>query len=106
MGEADNRAALMAMLGQWVDRIRQRRPMKKLILDLNSSVSETYGQEEGSMYNGHFACECYHPLFCFNQFGNVEGVLLRNGKVASVHDWHLVFGPIIRRIATAFRRSA
>ena len=48
MGEADHLAALMAMPGQWVDRIRQRRPMKKLILDLNSSVSETYGRQEGS----------------------------------------------------------
>ncbi len=26
--------------------------MKKLILDMDSSVSETYGQQEGSMYNG------------------------------------------------------
>ncbi len=44
MGEADNLAALMAMPSQWVDRIRQRRPMKKLILDMDSTVSETYGQ--------------------------------------------------------------
>ncbi len=42
----DNLAALMAMPGQWVDRIRQRRPMKKLILDLDSSVSQTYGRRE------------------------------------------------------------
>ena len=36
-----DRAAFMAMPGQWVDRIRQRHPMKKLILDMDSSVSET-----------------------------------------------------------------
>lgn len=48
MGEADNLADLMAMLGQWLDRIRQRRAMNKLILDMESSVSETYGQQEGS----------------------------------------------------------
>ncbi len=40
--------------------------MKKWILDLNSSVSQTYVQQEGSMYNGRFACECYHPLFVSN----------------------------------------
>ena len=56
----------MAMPGHWVDRIHERRPMKKLIFDMDSSVSETYGQQEGSMYNGQFACECYHPLFIFN----------------------------------------
>ncbi|MCH8344076.1 MAG: hypothetical protein IH983_08805 [Planctomycetes bacterium] len=46
MGEADNLAALMAMPGRWVGRIRQRRPMKKLILDMDSSVSETCGWQE------------------------------------------------------------
>ena len=46
MGEADNLATLMAMLGQWVDRIRQRRRMKKLILKMDSSVSETYGHQD------------------------------------------------------------
>ena len=93
----DNLAALMAMPGQWVDRIRQRRPMKKLILDMDSSVSETYGQQEGSMYNGHFACECYHPLFIFNHDGDVERALLRNGNVASADDWRSALQPVIER---------
>ena len=93
----DNLAALMAMPGQWVDRIRQRRPMKKLILDMDSSVSETYGQQEGSMYNGHFACECDHPLFIFNHDGDVERALLRNGNVASADDWRSALEPVIER---------
>ena len=38
----------------------------------SSSVSETYGDQEGTAYNGHFACTCYHPLFVFNQFGDLE----------------------------------
>src|SRR4030042_1131556 len=42
----DHLGALMAMPGQWVDRIRQRRPTGKLILDMDSSVSPTYGQQE------------------------------------------------------------
>jgi hypothetical protein len=32
----------------------------------------TYGEQEGSAYNGHFGCTCYHPLFVFNQLGDVE----------------------------------
>jgi len=93
----DNLAALTAMPGQWVDRIHQHRPMKKLILDMDSSVSETYGQQEGSMYNGHFACECYHPLFIFNHDGDVERALLRNGNVASADDWRSALEPVIER---------
>lgn len=97
LAHADNLAKLMAMPGAWVDRVRERRPMKTLILDLDSSVSETYGDQEGSAYNGHFECECYHPLFCFNQFGDVERALLRNGNVASADDWRSVLEPIIAR---------
>ena len=74
--------------------------MRTLILDLGSSVSETYGDQEGSVYNGHFGCECYHPLFCFNQFGDVERALLRNGNVASADDWRSVLMPVIARYVT------
>ena len=38
---------------------------------MDSSVSETYGRQQGSAYNGHFGCTCYHPLFVFNQFGDL-----------------------------------
>lgn len=93
----DNLQALRALPGQWVDRVRQRKPLKKLILDMDSSVSETYGRQEGSAYNGYFECACYHPLFCFNQDGDVEAALLRNGNVHSADDWRSVLEPVIDR---------
>jgi hypothetical protein len=93
----DNLDALMAMPGQWVDRICQRRPTGKLIFDMDSSVSPTYGQQEGTAYNGHFGCECYHPLFLFNQDGDIERSLLRRGNVASADDWQAVLEPVIER---------
>jgi len=93
----NNLTALMNMPGQWTDKIRQRRPIRKLILDMDSSVSETYGQQEGTVYNGHFGCECYHPLFVFNQDGDVEYAKLRPGNVASADDWHSVLEPVIER---------
>ena len=92
-----NLAALMNMPGQWVDLIQHRRSIRKLILDMDSSVSETYGQQEGTAYNGHFGCECYHPLFLFNQDGDVERAILRNGNVASADDWRAVLEPVIAR---------
>jgi len=93
----ENLEALMAMPGQWVDRVRQRRPMKKLILDMDSSVSETHGHQEGSAFNGYFGCTCYHPLFVFNQDGDVEAALLRNGNVHSADDWRSALEPVIAR---------
>src|ERR1700686_1948570 len=64
---------------------------------MDSSVSETYGQQEGTAYNGHFGCTCYHPLFCLNQFGDVEGALLRQGNVHSAKDWRAILEPIVAR---------
>ena len=92
-----NLEALMAMPGLWVDRVRQNKPIDRIILDLDSSVSQTYGHQEGSAYNGHFGCTCYHPLFCFNQYGDVERALLRAGQVHSAHDWRLVLEPLFER---------
>ena len=81
-----NVSALIALPGKWIDCVRQTKPIKKLILDPDSSVSETYGRQEGSAYNSYFRCECCHPLFCFNQDGDVEGAMLGNGNLASAHD--------------------
>ena len=67
-----NLKALTKLSGKWIDRLRERQPMRELILDMDRSVSETYGEQEGTAFNGHFGCTCYHPLFCFNQFGDVE----------------------------------
>ncbi len=92
-----NLRCLMDLSGQWVDNVQQRKPVDKIILDMDSSVSETYGNQEGSAYNGYFACECYHPLFCFNQFGDVERTLLRNGNVHSAEDWRSVLEPVVAR---------
>ncbi|MEE9296414.1 MAG: hypothetical protein V3W34_15840 [Phycisphaerae bacterium] len=41
-----NLKSLMDVPGKWIDRVRQRRAFDKLIPNLNSSVSETYGRRE------------------------------------------------------------
>src|SRR3954468_6134693 len=64
-----NLAALADLSGTWIDRVHARRPPDGIILDMDSSESPTHGEQEGSAYNGHFGCSCYHPLFVFNQFG-------------------------------------
>ena len=92
-----NLEALMDLPGVLVDRVRKRKPIRKLILDMDSSVSPTHGEQEGSSYNGHFGCTCYHPLFCFNQFGDLERALLRTGKVHSADDWRSVLEPVVAR---------
>jgi hypothetical protein len=92
-----NLKALINQSGQWVDEVHKHKPVKKIILDMDSSDSPTFGKQEGSAYNGHFGYTCYHPLFAFNQFGDIERALLRNGNVYSSDDWKSVLEPIIKR---------
>jgi hypothetical protein len=40
---------------------------------------------------------CYHPLFVFNQFADLERCTLRPGNVHSADGWESVFKPVIVR---------
>ena len=56
-----NVEALTDMSGAWINRVHDRRPPKMIILDMDSSVSPTHGEQEGTAYNGHFGtirCSC------------------------------------------------
>lgn len=97
LSQPPNLELLQKIAGTWIDRVRQAKPIDKIVLDMDSSVSETYGRQEGSAYNGHFECTCYHPVFCFNQFGDLERALLRGGNVHSADDWRAVLEPVVAR---------
>jgi len=92
-----NIEALTDMSGSWIDKVHDRRPPKMIILDLDSSVSPTHGEQGGTAYNGHFGCTCYHPLFLFNQFGDLERCSLRPGNVHSADGWRDVLEPVVER---------
>src|SRR5712671_4467289 len=64
----------------------------------------TYGAQEGSAYNGHFGCTCYHPLFVFNQLGDLERCALRSGNVHSAEGWRAVLEPVIARYRGTAKR--
>lgn len=92
-----NLAALADLSGKWIDRVQRLRKSPNLILDIDSSVSPVHGEQECSAYNGHFSCSCYHPLFVFNQHGDLECCSLRPGNVHSADNWRAVLDPIIGR---------
>jgi len=99
-----NLSALTDLSGRWIDAVHARRPVKVIMLDIDSSVSPTYGEQEGSAYNGHFGCTCYHPLFVFNQFGDLERCALRPGNVHSAEGWREVLEPVVVRYRGKLRR--
>jgi hypothetical protein len=102
--QATNLSALADLSGRWIDRVHARRPVMGIVLDMDSSVSPTFGEQEGSAYNGHFGCTCYHPLFVFNQFGDLERCALRLGNVHSAEGWRDVLEPVIARYRTTMKR--
>src|SRR5947209_8654095 len=91
----ENFATLADLSGQWIDTVHRRRPPRIVVLDMDSSESPTYGGQEGSAYNGHFGCTCYHPLFVFNQLGDVRRCALRSGNVHSADGWRAVLEPVV-----------
>ena len=93
----ENLSALTDLSGGWIDRVHARRPPRGILLDMDSSVSPTHGEQENSVWNGHYDCTCYHPLFVFNQFGDLERCALRPGNVHSADGWKGVLDPVVAR---------
>ena len=93
----ENVLALMDLPGTWIDGVNERADLKELILDMDSSESPTYGHQQGTAFNGYFGCTCYHPLFLFNQSGDLERAMLRRGNVHSSKYWRRVLLPVIDR---------
>lgn len=102
--EGSNLQKLDEMLFRWitkVDSIRfasltTSRSIRVIILDLDSSESPVYGEQEGGAYNGYFGLTCYHPLFCFNQYGDCLKVKLRPGNVHSAEGALEFIEPILK----------
>jgi hypothetical protein len=94
--ERNNLDRMDEMLFKWIEKVDKVRGVKTIILDLDSSESPVYGEQEGSAYNGYFGLTCYHPLFCFNQYGDCLKVKLRPGNVHSADGCLGFIEPILR----------
>jgi len=94
----DNRTALADLSGQWIDRVHAATPPKWIKLDMDNSVSPTRGTQQGNARNGHFNCTVHHPLFVFDQFGQLERCALCPRNIHSADDWQTVLKPITEQM--------
>ncbi len=53
--------------------------------------------QEGAANNGHFGRTYYHPLFVFNQFGDLQRCALRPANVHSADGWRGVRALVVSR---------
>jgi hypothetical protein len=101
----ENLDALADLPGRWIDAVHDRQPPKSITLDMDSSESPVHGDQEGAVWNGHFQSKCLHPLFVFNQFGDLERCALRPGNVHSADGWEDVLKPVLARYSAEARPS-
>ena len=93
----ENLTALADPSRQWVDLLHAQYPPKAIVLDMDSRVSPTHGDQERAACNGHIACTCYRPPFVFNQICDLEWCSLLSGNVHSADGWRSVLEPIVIR---------
>jgi hypothetical protein len=103
--QTENLGALANLPGRWIDAVHNRWPPKVVTQDMDSSESPVHGDQEGAAWNGHFQSKCLHPLFVFNQYGDLERSALRPGNVHSADGWEDVLKPVLARYSTEARPS-
>ena len=53
---------------------------EQMVFDLDSTLLNTYGEQEGEAFNYHYQAHGYHPLFCYDGItGDLLKVELRDG---------------------------
>jgi Transposase DDE domain group 1 len=85
--QAENLAGLARINRELIARAEALEPRRRVVLDMDSTEVAVFGEQEQSVYNGHFESTCYHPLLLFNDRGDCLGAKLRPGNVASAEGW-------------------
>ena len=69
---------------QMRQRVYALRKPELLLLDLDSTLLDTYGKQEGESFNYHYQSHGYHPLVCYDGMtGDLLKIELRDGNVYS-----------------------
>jgi Transposase DDE domain group 1 len=92
-----NRSTLADLSGQWIDRVHARRPPRGVVLDMDSSVSPTHGEQEMSSGTGITSAPATIRCSCSTHFGDLERCALRPGNVHSADGWEGVLRPVLAR---------
>ena len=93
----ENLAALADLSGVWIDRVHARKLPRMIVLDMDSSVSPTHGDQEGTAYNGHFGCTCYHPLFVLISSAIWSGAAFVPATCTAPTSGAMVLEPVVAR---------
>ncbi|MBN7577203.1 IS1380 family transposase [Clostridium sp. 2-1] len=75
----------------------------QIILDIDSTNFETYGNQYGSAYNSHYSANGYHPLLVFDGLtGDLLKAELRSGNVYTSRKTVAFIGPLLKRYSNKY----
>ena len=78
--DADTLVQLAAIMVELRRRVYSCKPPEMVLFDLDSTLLETYGKQEGEAFNFHYRAHGYHPLLCYDGLtGDLLRAQLRNG---------------------------
>jgi hypothetical protein len=103
LGNIEGLGALGGANTRCTDTQIRRKNKKRLIMDVDSTEDPAHGKQEGVAYNGHFAKNCFHPLFCFTSDGDCLGAKLRPGNVHSADGVLEFIKPLVERYRSKFK---
>ena len=92
----ENLAALAEASGMWIDRVHDHDPPRRVVPTW-TVPSARHSASRRARPTTATSATCYHPLFVFNQFGDLERCALRPGNVHSAHGWRDVLVPVVER---------
>ena len=79
---AETISQLQALNQALIDKVRLKRNSTQLIIDLDSTHSDTFGNQEATNFNAHYGTNGYHPLVAFDGLtGDFLKAELRSGNV-------------------------
>jgi len=108
--------SLMRMGNAIADRVierhrkRLRGRVRRITIDLDPTDDPTYGQQQLTLFNGHYNNWCYLPVACFLQFDEepdqyLFAYVLRAGDAPATEGAVAILRRVIRRLRKAFPKA-
>ena len=83
------------------DTIYSIRHPDMMLFDLDSTLLDTYGAQEGEAFNYHYQAHGYHPLLCFDGLtGDLLKIELRDGTKYCSHGSGAFMAPLMQEFRT------
>ena len=79
------------------------KPPEHMLFDLDSTLLNTYGHQEGEAFNYHYQAHGYHPLLCFDGItGDLLKMELRDGTHYCSKDADKFMEPLLKEYRTRY----